>query len=84
MKYRASRKQINQSTTADLFFNPSLALHQKAHIDNMLHLERLEDEPKSGAILAHLFISATHTPRLIILYIAVFDFGSVISLYRDW
>jgi hypothetical protein len=56
------RKQINQSATVDLSFSPLSALHQKLHIDNMLPLARLEDEPKSGAIFAYLFISATLEP----------------------
>jgi hypothetical protein len=44
-----------------LSFGPPSALHQKSHINNMLPLARLEDEPKSGAILVYLFISATLT-----------------------
>jgi hypothetical protein len=51
------RKQINLQSC--LSFGPSSALRQKSHIDNMLPLARLEDEPKSGAILVYLFVSAT-------------------------
>jgi hypothetical protein len=36
-----------------LSFGPPSALHQKSHINNMLPLVRLEDEPKSGAIFVY-------------------------------
>jgi hypothetical protein len=51
------RKQINLQSCLP-FCLPS-ALHQKSHIDNMIHLARLGGEQKFCTIYAYLFISAT-------------------------
>ena len=59
---RGPRKQINPQYY--LSFGPSSALRQQLHIDNMLPLARLEDEPKSGAISVYLFISATLAKKM--------------------